>query len=169
MELLVNPCPHPHKRSAIRCRACENEYRRSRRADTFWNHVEKTDTCWIWRGSLLQSGYGQVSMRGFGASTMSAHRAAWLLTYGEISQGRWVLHHCDNPPCVRPEHLYLGDRVDNMRDTVTRHRHFQQQKTHCRNGHPYDEANTIHYKNQRRCRTCVKAQQAAWKAKQKSG
>ena len=171
MELLggwtVTNCTHPHKRTALRCRACENEHRRSSRAETFWSHVEKTEDCWLWCGSLLKSGYGQVSMRGFGASTMSAHRAAWLLTNGPILEGGWVLHHCDNPPCVRPSHLYIGNSADNTRDMLARQRHFQQQKTHCPQGHPYDEANTQRWHGQRICRTCHRAHHAAYKARLK--
>lgn len=53
---------------------------------------------------------------------IKAHRVSWELHNGPIPDGLWVLHHCDNPSCVRPDHLYLGDAADNARDRARRAR-----------------------------------------------
>lgn len=69
--------------------------------------------CWTWTGSRNSDGYGSIRMSG-GAS--KAHRVAWELENGSIRAGVHVLHRCDNPSCVRPDHLFLGDHDANMRD-----------------------------------------------------
>jgi hypothetical protein len=77
--------------------------------------------CWIWLATIIPSGHGsfRTSKRGNGGAE-GAHRAAWRLYRGEIPEGKWVLHHCDTPACVNPDHLYLGDRQDNANDLKTR-------------------------------------------------
>jgi general stress protein YciG len=82
-------------------------------ADRFWSLVEKTETCWLWRGPRMGRGYGRCGVWGLPAQ---AYRAAFLLTYGEIAPGAFICHHCDNPPCVRPDHLFAGTHKDNMDD-----------------------------------------------------
>lgn len=52
----------------------------------------------------------------------ASHRASWEMHNGPIPEGQWVLHHCDNPPCVRPDHLYLGSNTENVRDRTDRGR-----------------------------------------------
>lgn len=85
----------------------------------FMKHVNKTDTCWLWTGSIDVSGYGDCWFRG---KTDGAHRVAWLIFNGEITDGLFVLHRCDNPKCVNPEHLFLGTHSDNMRDASSKGR-----------------------------------------------
>lgn len=88
----------------------------------FWALVSKSDGCWLWMGRR-QSGrwdYGNVIFNGRHAP---AHRVAWILTYGEIPTGRLICHKCDNPPCVRPDHLFLGTPKSNMDDMVMKNRH----------------------------------------------
>lgn len=91
----------------------------------FWSHVDTSGECWNWMLSTDQRGYGQV---GFSPSqkthhTYATHRLAWILANGEINDGLFVLHKCDNPRCVRPDHLFLGTHQDNMDDMVKKDRH----------------------------------------------
>jgi hypothetical protein len=87
--------------------------------EKFWARVEKTDTCWIWRGPTNVHGYGRV---GIHLRKQYAHRVAWTLTNGEVPAGLCLLHRCDNPPCVNPAHLFLGTRSDNAKDKVSKGR-----------------------------------------------
>ena len=88
-------------------------YKRPALADRFWSKVAKGDGCWEWQGGRTPTGYGVFGM---GNTVRGAHRVAWELIYGPIPTDRWILHHCDNPPCVNPQHLFLGDRSTNVRD-----------------------------------------------------
>ena len=75
--------------------------------------------CLKWTGALFDSGYGAFKLGGKGRR---AHRIAWVLAYGKIPDGAYVLHSCDNRACVDPEHLFLGDHVSNMADMVAKKR-----------------------------------------------
>lgn len=81
----------------------------------FWNKVQKTDSCWNWTGATTY-GYGVMGRGRSDEGIMRAHRFSWELHIGPIPNGLWVLHHCDNPSCVNPEHLFLGTQTDNMQD-----------------------------------------------------
>lgn len=88
----------------------------------FWLRVDKQfDGCWIWTGSIAtaRGGYGIV---GFQGKTWRAHRLAWTLANNQIPKGLYVLHSCDNPPCVNPAHLRTGTQADNMKDAHQRGR-----------------------------------------------
>ncbi|HEX6786956.1 MAG TPA: HNH endonuclease [Acidimicrobiales bacterium] len=88
-------------------------------AARFWVHVAHpfTSECWEWTGWREWDGYGLLRVDG---RPQKAHRLAWRLTRGDIPTGLYVLHRCDNKPCVRPAHLYLGTQNDNMRDVWRR-------------------------------------------------
>lgn len=92
--------------------------------ERFWEKVDRgePDECWEWQGSTDSGGYGRIHVDG---SDEGAHRVSMLLEHGEEAGDNWVLHHCDNKPCVNPNHLYLGDRSDNLRDM-----HERGQKNH---------------------------------------
>ncbi len=123
----------------------------------FWSKVEMIPfhSCWEWTGDMNKAhgkNYGRFNMK-------KAHRISYELTYGKIPDGLFVLHKCDNPPCVRPEHLFLGTHLDNMRDKVLKGRDHNKSKTHCVNGHPYFGDNLIIKKSgERRCRECHNSQ-----------
>jgi len=83
--------------------------------------THRTDGCWLWTGRRDRAGYGKIR-RGPSAKNLRAHRVAWELEHGPIPDGLCVLHHCDNPSCVRPDHLFLGTDADNVADMFAKGR-----------------------------------------------
>lgn len=84
---------------------------------------EPNSGCWIWTGAVKEHGYGVIGLGRRGTGTAKAHRVAYELYKGPIADGLFVLHSCDIPSCVNPDHLRLGSQSDNMRDCVKRKRH----------------------------------------------
>ncbi|MCX6644531.1 MAG: HNH endonuclease signature motif containing protein, partial [Candidatus Bathyarchaeota archaeon] len=82
-------------------------------------------------------------------------RFAYKSFIGEIPNGLFILHKCDNPKCVNPEHLYAGTQKDNMQDRLKSGNYANVNKTHCPQGHEYNEPNLYVYQNRRYCRTCA--------------
>jgi len=138
--------------------------------DRFWSKVIKTDGCWIFQGANISSGYGGFYMKRVApekSKSTSAHRVSWELTFGPIPDGLWVLHKCDNRRCVRPDHLFLGDRLANILDCAAKGRICtigKSRLTHCKNGHEFTEENTYirAATGHRDCRICRKARKDAW-------
>lgn len=91
--------------------------------DRFWAKVAKTDDCWEWTGTKNARGYGAISLGGRDEGRALAHRLSYQLNVGPIADGLCVLHRCDNPGCVRPEHLYIGDRAANNAEMRSKRRH----------------------------------------------
>jgi hypothetical protein len=88
--------------------------------DTFWLHTRKSGECLLWTRGKNTAGYGVVWNR---RRAILAHRHAYELTAGPVPPGMYVLHSCDNPACVRPEHLRIGTSADNARDRSARKRY----------------------------------------------
>lgn len=78
--------------------------------------------CWLWEGGINENGYGIIGVAN--NKTDKAHRVSWRLHCGEIPVGANILHRCDVPACVNPEHLFLGTLRDNSRDCVSKGRNF---------------------------------------------
>lgn len=87
--------------------------------ERFFKYVEKTETCWFWRGALTRAGYGLIYRDGV---LVYAHRASYEMHVGPIGYGLLVRHGCDTPRCVRPEHLSIGTQKDNLHDMYVRGR-----------------------------------------------
>jgi hypothetical protein len=81
-------------------------------------YIKKTNSCWLWIGCKNKQGYGRFWL----GRNEGAHRASWLLFVGRIPKNMQVLHRCDNPGCVNPEHLFLGTQKDNVQDMIKKRR-----------------------------------------------
>ena len=94
--------------------------------ERFWKKVDRSPgqgpdgDCWEWMAYRNTDGYGVFWFQG---SMVHAHRLAWQLENGEIPDGKCILHRCDTPGCVNPDHLFLGTKADNNRDMVEKGRH----------------------------------------------
>ena len=115
----------------------------------FWRKVQRDDGCWMWTAGRDGDGYGSYRNK-------RAHRVAWQLTRGPIPDGLVVCHSCDNPACVRPDHLFLGTQQDNIQDMLRKGRRPPAGRlTHCKHGHEFTQANTrVARSGARNCREC---------------
>ena len=86
----------------------------------FWSYVEKTETCWLWLGTIRDDGYGEAHPGG--GKRVLAHRHSYEIAYGLFFSRLHVLHHCDNPPCINPAHLFLETQSDNVQDAAKKGR-----------------------------------------------
>ncbi len=88
----------------------------------FWKKIRKPDFangCWEWLGYLDPKGYGTF---GVNNKVFKAHRYSYLIHFGPIPEKLCVCHHCDNPQCCNPDHLFLGTHNDNMQDMIKKGR-----------------------------------------------
>ena len=92
-------------------------------AQRFWSKVQKSDDCWLWTGAKCGHGsYGLLHMAGTRKMKPASH-VSWFLAYGSWPKdGQFACHHCDNPECVRPDHLFLGNARDNAQDSIRKGR-----------------------------------------------
>jgi hypothetical protein len=113
---------------------------------------EPTSGCWLWDGQVDLNGYARISRGPPWTRITFGHRVAWELHRGPIPTGLSVLHRCDVPGCVNPDHLFLGTQADNMADMNAKGRgNFPKMGTTCQKGHPFEF-------NGRRniCRACAR-------------
>lgn len=95
-------------------------------SDRFWSRVEKTDGCWLWRGTVHHTGYGVLTImdesRPHGKYQVRVHRLSYEMAKGQIPTGMCVCHACDTPLCVNPAHLWLGSQIENQADATKKGR-----------------------------------------------
>lgn len=128
--------------------------------DRFWRKVEKTDGCWLWRGNLKDTGYGQFN-RGSGQYA-AAHRFSYELANGKIPDGLTIDHLCRVRNCVRPDHLEAVPHAENVR------RSGPATKPNCSRGHAFAGENLyLPPGGGRICRTCVREKGKRYRARQK--
>jgi HNH endonuclease len=122
--------------------------------------------CWTWLGAKLHDGRGCIWHDG---RMITAPRAALLVSGVDVPPEMFVCHHCDNPNCVNPAHLFVGTHTDNMRDASAKGRLKNQTKTHCRAGHPLSGDNLTHDSyGGRRCKICHRENQRRHDAKRRA-
>jgi hypothetical protein len=104
----------------IVCPTCSTIIPHNTLEERFWNQVLKSEECWEWQGPVNENGYGILS--GPTRIHLKSHRVAWELMFGEIPEGMCVCHSCDNPKCVKPDHLFLDTHAGNMKDKARKGR-----------------------------------------------
>jgi len=97
------------------------QYKQKRLQEILSKTITTSTGCMEWQGCLYPGGYAQIRIFG---KQESGSRVVWKLINGEIPDGLWVLHKCDNRKCINPEHLFLGTRMDNIKDMYNKERNY---------------------------------------------
>lgn len=138
--------------------------------DVIYRHMLKAvptvSGCVEWMAARLPTGYGKAWLPG---KLWNAHRLFYTAFVGVIPPGMVVCHRCDNPACVRPDHLFAGSQSQNLQDSKAKGRFSNmargapnKAKTHCKYGHPFSGENLyIHPNGARRCVTCRRLRDAS--------
>jgi hypothetical protein len=131
-------------------------------------HTEPGSNCWWFNAaSANPQGY---KFFGWGGKNVMAHRFSYELFREPIPEGKYILHSCDTPPCVNPDHLRPGTTAENVADKVARGRHRGngfENRTHCPQGHEYTEENVYLFENRRYCRACHTTYSRDWARRNK--
>lgn len=126
------PCSICGDKSVAR-HLCPKHYQKAWKSGTLLAHsgitpregfeakIEKTDGCWLWKGTTNGYGYGVFLLPK--GKPVRAHRMAYEYYVGAIPAGKVIMHLCDNPPCVNPAHLRVGTKNENNKDTASKRRH----------------------------------------------
>lgn len=146
-------------------------YRHRPLADRFWEKVDKTESCWLWTAGLMPSGYGSTNYGAPDYRTGLAHRVSWELLRGPIPAGMHLDHLCRVTRCVNPDHLEIVTPWENTNRGYgwAVAGSYQRDKTHCPQGHAYDEANTHKGGKRRTCRACLRIRSKARRDALKAG
>ena len=124
-------------------------------------HRVTAEGCWEWTRGRDKNGYGFVT----GGGSKLAHRVSYEVFVGPIPEGLTLDHLCRNTSCINPDHLEpVTHRENVLRGKVSRLRDFP---THCKNGHPYDEANTYWLRGARQCKACAALRNRRYRARQR--
>lgn len=132
----------------------------NRKRQAFYGRIEqRLDGCWNWTGTRTAAGYGVTGIRAGGETR--AHRLSYRVHIGEIPNGKVIHHACENPACVRPEHLEAVTDRENLMASASTQARINSEKTHCIHGHPLSGDNlTIQVlrngKEKRRCKACAR-------------
>lgn len=103
----------------------------------FLPKIQRDFECWEWQGKRGRHGYGRFKIKG---KEYFAHRLAYELEYGPVPEGMGVLHHCDNPPCCNPSHLFIGTQADNVSDMMNKERDLEGREKAKRLGEQHHKA-----------------------------
>lgn len=122
---LLKKLKRTKKSSTVKKSAVLVPYQPETELQRFNQSYEKTTSCWNWIGILDRYGYGKFKI---GDRTIKSHRYSYQLHYGDFDESFHVLHHCDNPRCVNPSHLFLGTNRDNVADRTAKKRHGETSK-----------------------------------------
>jgi hypothetical protein len=145
-------------------------------AERIRSKITKGPGCWLWDGHRNQQGYGRI---GIGKRRLYAvTRLIWWLETGQDPGDLYVLHSCDNPPCCRPNHLFLGTHADNLADRDAKGRFniavaiaaasaVRRAKTHCKRGHEFTPTNTRYKTGTRQCAECDRIRTRMSRARRK--